>query len=76
MSLSGPLTDDGLVQLLTPTGERVDHPDYTPTDADYMQWVGIKQCESYAKAYGLHEPTLAAEEAAVAAKRAKLESMK
>ena len=30
MSLSGPLTDDGLVQLLTPEGERVDHPDYTP----------------------------------------------
>ncbi|HEY0186918.1 MAG TPA: pyruvate dehydrogenase (acetyl-transferring) E1 component subunit alpha, partial [Cellulomonas sp.] len=28
MSSSGPLTDDGLVQLLTPTGERVDHPDY------------------------------------------------
>ncbi|RMI04735.1 pyruvate dehydrogenase (acetyl-transferring) E1 component subunit alpha [Cellulomonas triticagri] len=30
MTTSGPLTDDGLVQLLTPTGERVDHPDYTP----------------------------------------------
>ena len=30
MSPSGPLTDDGLVQLLTPTGERVDHPDYSP----------------------------------------------
>lgn len=30
MSPSGPLTDDGLVQLLTPTGERVDHPDYAP----------------------------------------------
>jgi 2-oxoisovalerate dehydrogenase E1 component alpha subunit len=30
VSLSGPLTDDGLVQLLTPAGERVDHPDYTP----------------------------------------------
>lgn len=27
---SGPLTDDGLVQLLTPSGERVDHPDYSP----------------------------------------------
>ena len=25
----GPLTDDGLVQLLTPSGERVDHPDYS-----------------------------------------------
>jgi pyruvate dehydrogenase E1 component alpha subunit len=30
MSPSGPLTDDGLVQLLTPEGERVDHPDYAP----------------------------------------------
>jgi len=30
VSPSGPLTDDGLVQLLTPTGERVDHPDYAP----------------------------------------------
>lgn len=30
MSTSGPLTDDGLIQLLTPTGERVDHPEYTP----------------------------------------------
>ncbi|MBU5422463.1 pyruvate dehydrogenase (acetyl-transferring) E1 component subunit alpha [Cellulomonas hominis] len=30
MSPSGPLTDDGLVQLLTPAGERVDHPDYAP----------------------------------------------
>lgn len=30
MQDSGPLTDDGLVQLLTPTGERVEHPDYTP----------------------------------------------
>ncbi|WP_448062593.1 pyruvate dehydrogenase (acetyl-transferring) E1 component subunit alpha [Cellulomonas hominis] len=29
MSSNGPLTDDGLVQLLTPAGERVDHPDYT-----------------------------------------------
>jgi pyruvate dehydrogenase E1 component alpha subunit len=28
VSPSGPLTDDGLVQLLTPAGERVDHPDY------------------------------------------------
>lgn len=27
---SGPLTDDGLVQLLTPSGDRVDHPDYSP----------------------------------------------
>jgi pyruvate dehydrogenase E1 component alpha subunit len=30
VSPSGPLTDDGLVQLLTPAGERVDHPDYAP----------------------------------------------
>ncbi len=30
MSPTGPLTDDGLVQLLTPAGERVDHPEYTP----------------------------------------------
>lgn len=30
MQDSGPLTDDGLIQLLTPTGERVEHPDYTP----------------------------------------------
>lgn len=41
MSPSGPLTDDGLVQLLTPTGERVDHPDYTPRvahlDADALR---------------------------------------
>lgn len=27
---SGPLTDEGLVQLLTPTGERVDDPEYSP----------------------------------------------
>lgn len=41
MSPSGPLTDDGLVQLLTPTGERVDHPDYAPRvahlDADALR---------------------------------------
>lgn len=41
MSPSGPLTDDGLVQLLTPAGERVDHPDYTPRvahlDADALR---------------------------------------
>lgn len=29
MSTSGPLTDDGLVRLLTPAGERVEHPDYS-----------------------------------------------
>ncbi len=29
MSTSGPLTDDGLVQLLTPAGQRVEHPDYS-----------------------------------------------
>ncbi|MEV7974091.1 pyruvate dehydrogenase (acetyl-transferring) E1 component subunit alpha [Cellulomonas sp. NPDC089187] len=38
---SGPLTDDGLVQLLTPTGERVDNPDYSPRvahlDADALR---------------------------------------
>ena len=34
MSLTGPRTDDGLVQLLTPTGERVEHPRYTPLAAD------------------------------------------
>lgn len=38
---SGPLTDDGLVQLLTPSGERVEHPDYTPRvahlDADALR---------------------------------------
>jgi pyruvate dehydrogenase E1 component alpha subunit len=41
VSPSGPLTDDGLVQLLTPAGERVDHPDYTPRvahlDADALR---------------------------------------
>ncbi|QZN85568.1 pyruvate dehydrogenase (acetyl-transferring) E1 component subunit alpha [Cellulomonas sp. C5510] len=41
MSPSGPLTDDGLVQLLTPAGERVDHPDYAPRvahlDADALR---------------------------------------
>ncbi|MCC2333676.1 pyruvate dehydrogenase (acetyl-transferring) E1 component subunit alpha [Cellulomonas wangsupingiae] len=30
----GPLTDDGLVQLLTPTGERVGHPEYDRWAAD------------------------------------------
>lgn len=30
----GPLTDDGLVQLLTPTGERVHHPEYDTWAAD------------------------------------------
>ncbi|MCC2309229.1 pyruvate dehydrogenase (acetyl-transferring) E1 component subunit alpha [Cellulomonas chengniuliangii] len=29
MSTTGPLTDDGLVQLLTPGGQRVEHPDYS-----------------------------------------------
>ncbi|MDM8086457.1 pyruvate dehydrogenase (acetyl-transferring) E1 component subunit alpha [Cellulomonas cellasea] len=29
MSTSGPLTDDGLVQLLTPAGQRVEHSDYS-----------------------------------------------
>jgi len=29
----GPLADAGLVQLLTPAGERVDHPDYSPRAA-------------------------------------------
>ena len=41
MSTSGPLTDDGLVQLLTPAGERVDHPDYSTRvahlDADALR---------------------------------------
>jgi pyruvate dehydrogenase E1 component alpha subunit len=41
VSSSGPLTDDGLVQLLTPTGERIDHPDYAPRvahlDADALR---------------------------------------
>ena len=30
MSPDGPLTDAGLVQLLTPAGERVEHPVYSP----------------------------------------------
>lgn len=30
----GPLTDEGLVQLLTPTGERVSHPEYDAYAAD------------------------------------------
>ncbi|MDQ0425514.1 pyruvate dehydrogenase (acetyl-transferring) E1 component subunit alpha [Cellulomonas iranensis] len=30
----GPLTDDGLVQLLTPAGERVEHPEYDAWAAD------------------------------------------
>ncbi|QCB94902.1 pyruvate dehydrogenase (acetyl-transferring) E1 component subunit alpha [Cellulomonas shaoxiangyii] len=34
MSPTGPLTDDGLVQLLTPTGERVAHPEYDAWAAD------------------------------------------
>jgi pyruvate dehydrogenase E1 component alpha subunit len=29
VSTTGPLTDDGLVQLLTPGGQRVEHPDYS-----------------------------------------------
>jgi len=29
----GPLADDGLVQLLTPSGERVEHPEYSPRTA-------------------------------------------
>ncbi|MFI2753828.1 pyruvate dehydrogenase (acetyl-transferring) E1 component subunit alpha [Cellulomonas sp. P22] len=33
MSTTGPLDDDDLVQLLTPTGQRVDHPEYTPRAA-------------------------------------------
>jgi 2-oxoisovalerate dehydrogenase E1 component alpha subunit len=41
VSTSGPLTDDGLVQLLTPAGERVDHPDYSARvahlDADALR---------------------------------------
>ncbi len=41
MGTSGPLTDDGLVQLLSPAGERVDHPEYTPRvahlDADALR---------------------------------------
>lgn len=41
MSTSGPLTDDGLVQLLTPAGERVDHPAYSARvahlDADALR---------------------------------------
>ena len=41
MSTSGPLTDDGLVQLLTPAGERVDHPVYSARvahlDADALR---------------------------------------
>ncbi|WP_158370767.1 pyruvate dehydrogenase (acetyl-transferring) E1 component subunit alpha [Cellulosimicrobium cellulans] len=41
MGTSGPLTDDGLVQLLTPAGERVDHPDYSARvahlDADALR---------------------------------------
>ncbi|GIG38103.1 pyruvate dehydrogenase (acetyl-transferring) E1 component subunit alpha [Cellulomonas pakistanensis] len=41
MSTSGPLTDDGLVQLLTPAGERVDHPGYSARvahlDADALR---------------------------------------
>ncbi|QGQ20647.1 pyruvate dehydrogenase (acetyl-transferring) E1 component subunit alpha [Cellulomonas sp. JZ18] len=34
MSPTGPLTDDGLVQLLTPAGERVTHPDLEVWAAD------------------------------------------
>ncbi len=34
MSPTGPLTDDGLVQLLTPAGERVAHPEYDTWAAD------------------------------------------
>ena len=30
MSQTGPLTDSGLVQLLTPDGERLEHPEYSP----------------------------------------------
>ncbi|MDQ2625146.1 MAG: pyruvate dehydrogenase (acetyl-transferring) E1 component subunit alpha [Actinomycetota bacterium] len=33
MTQHGPLADAGLVQLLTPSGERVDHPDYSPRAA-------------------------------------------
>ena len=29
---NGPLTDDGLVQLLTPAGRRTAHPDYDPAE--------------------------------------------
>lgn len=59
--------DDGNVQ------PEEDHPDYLATDADYVQHVMGKAAESYAKSFGLHEETLSAEEAAVAAKRARLE---
>lgn len=34
MSPTGPLTDDGLVQLLTPAGERVTHPEHEVWAAD------------------------------------------
>ncbi|MCR6492750.1 pyruvate dehydrogenase (acetyl-transferring) E1 component subunit alpha [Cellulomonas sp. P24] len=41
MSQTGPLTDSDLVQLLTPAGERVEHPDYSPRiahlDADALR---------------------------------------
>jgi len=41
VSLHGPHTDDGLVQLLTPTGERVEHPRYSALaahlDADALR---------------------------------------
>ncbi len=41
VSQTGPLTDSDLVQLLTPAGERVEHPDYSPRiahlDADALR---------------------------------------
>lgn len=52
------------------------HPDYLGTDQAYVQHVMGRAAESYAKAFGFHEETLAAEEAAVAAKRARVEQQR
>jgi 2-oxoisovalerate dehydrogenase E1 component alpha subunit len=57
VSPTGPLTDDGLIQLLTPTGERVANPDYdariaqlTPDDlrAMYRDMVLVRRFDTEA----------------------------
>lgn len=85
MSTSGPLTDDGLIQLLTPAGERVDHPEYTPRvahlDADalrglYRDMVLVRRFDGAATALqrqgelGLWVPSLGQEAAQIGSGRA------
>ena len=69
----------GLTPVLDAEGKALPiegNKDYIATDAAYVQFVMQSAAESYAKSYGLDGDMLAAQEKAVADKRARLDAMK